>query len=254
MILLETLLYAVGLNLLMFIPAYLFKTDKLTDISYAATFFLITGYLFTQSSQSFVHIFLFAMISLWAVRLGGYLLYRIHKMGRDKRFDERRNKFWSFLNFWVFQGVLAWILLIPAIYIMQQSDLVADGILYTGLAIWLIGLLIEGISDYQKFSFIQKPSNKGKWIESGLWKYSRHPNYFGEILVWVGVYIFALTNLSGFSVLIAAASPVFISLSLIFVTGLPLLEKAADKRWGSDSDYQDYKKRTSILVPMPPKK
>ena len=170
-------------------------------------------------------------------------------MGRDKRFDERRNDFWAFLKFWLLQGVLAWILMIPAIYLFGLTDLATNTLVLAGIDIFAIGLIIETVADYQKFTFIINKVNRGKWIESGLWKYSRHPNYFGEILVWVGVYVFTLGNLSGLPAILGIVSPLFISLSLIFVTGLPLLEKAADKRWGSDPQYQEYKKRTSILVP-----
>jgi steroid 5-alpha reductase family enzyme len=103
---------------------------------------------------------------------------------------------------------------------------------------------------YRKFNFIQNKQNKGKWIESGLWRYSRHPNYFGEILTWVGVYIVSYQWLEGREVYLGLIGPLFISFILIFVSGIPVLEKGADKRWGTDKKYQEYKKRTSILIPF----
>ncbi|MBD3155066.1 MAG: DUF1295 domain-containing protein, partial [Candidatus Aenigmarchaeota archaeon] len=124
---------------------------------------------------------------------------------------------------------------------------------FIGFIIWGLGLTIETIADLQKFKFKNNPKNKGKWIQSGLWKYSRHPNYFGEILCWVGVYIYCLNYLSGLNALIGLISPVFISSLLLFVTGIPRLEERHDKKYGDKKEYQKYKKKTSKLILWPPK-
>ena len=118
-----------------------------------------------------------------------------------------------------------------------------------GFIIWFIGLLIEAFADYQKFTFMSQANNKGKWTHIGLWKYSRHPNYFGEILVWIGVYLFLLPALTLGEALIGLISPLFITLLLLFVSGIPMLEKAAEKKWGDDPAWQTYKKRTGSLFP-----
>ncbi len=116
---------------------------------------------------------------------------------------------------------------------------------------WTVGLIIETIADVQKIQFKNNPANKGKWIESGIWRYSRHPNYFGEIVVWIGVYIVAATSLPFVQAAIGLISPLFIIVLLLFVSGIPILEKSADKRWGNDPAYKKYKKRTSLLIPLP---
>jgi len=122
-----------------------------------------------------------------------------------------------------------------------------------GVVLWLIGLVVEAVADWQKFQFIQNKKNKDKWIQSGIWKYSRHPNYFGEIMVWFGVYVFVVSGLTGSEQLFAMASPLFITFLLLFVSGVPLLEKSADAKWGKEPAYKKYKKSTSILLPLPPK-
>jgi len=251
--LLILLLVAVGLNLLMFLIAFRRQTDKLTDISYALTFILLTGmtvWLYSQEVTA-AHIIAVLMVSLWAIRLGGFLLYRISKTGRDHRFDEMRSNFRKFLQFWLLQGVSVWIILIPALLLLMSPRATVSVMSLLGVLIWAVGLLTEATADIQKFRFSQNPAKKNKWIDEGIWKYSRHPNYFGEICVWVGMYIFAAANLSIGQTIPALISPLFITSLLLFVSGIPKLEKSADERWGNDKNYQEYKRRTSVLVPAP---
>lgn len=233
---LETLIFALGFNILMFIPAFIFKTDKLTDLSYSITFIGLILYVFFSRAYSIGSLILLIAVLIWAIRLGGFLFIRIRKQKKDDRFDTMRNSFFKFLGFWLLQGITVWIVLIPAI-LFEGNYYVA------GLAIWFIGLLIESFADAQKFAFKKNVKNKSEFIQSGLWKYSRHPNYFGEILCWIGIYVFAGVWLWGL------ISPLYIILLLLFVSGIPLLEKKADKKWGKDKDYQKYKKETSILIP-----
>ncbi|MBN2884977.1 DUF1295 domain-containing protein [Patescibacteria group bacterium] len=249
---LEQLFLLLGVSLLiqliLFVPAFIYKTDKLTDLSYSISFFILALFAFWQSDRGLSHILLFIMISLWAIRLGTYLFIRIRKIDRDKRFDGIRENFFKFFKFWIGQGLVVWLIMMSAILYFNQAVKI-NYISWLGFVLWLIALVIEAIADWQKYIFINNPNNKNNWIESGLWKYSRHPNYFGEILHWVAIYIFVINNLSLIDGLIALISPVFISIIIIFVTGLPMLERGANKRWGHDPKYLDYKKRTSILVP-----
>jgi steroid 5-alpha reductase family enzyme len=233
----------------MFVPAYYYKTDKLTDLSYAISFVAISLYGFLFGGLTFPSLILFIMILLWATRLGGYLFIRINKVKKDSRFDEMRNKFWSFIRFWVLQGFTVWVVLIPSNLFFLNRVESTNNLGIIGILFWLTGLLIETFSDLQKYRFINKSKNKGKWINSGLWKYSRHPNYFGEITLWLGVYIYTLFGLNSGQALLGLVSPIYISVLIIFVSGVPLLEKAADKKWGKDEDYQEYKKNTNVLVP-----
>ena len=247
--LLLTLIISLGINLAMFLPAFIFKTDKLTDFSYSLTFILVSLFAFFINSFSVAKLILLVMLLAWAFRLGAYLFIRINKIKKDSRFDERRESFWKFLNFWLLQGLTVWIVMIPSINFFY-SDISFRTISIVGIIVWTTGLTIESIADYQKFTF--KNKYKNKWMESGLFKYSRHPNYFGEVLCWVGVYIYTL-QFSWMS-LLNLVSPLFILILLLFVSGVPLLEKKADKKWGEDKHYQDYKRRTSKFIPWFPKK
>lgn len=140
--------------------------------------------------------------------------------------------------------------MIPYILIVQTSRTI-DSLVIAGCAVWLIGFLTETTADLQKFNFSSRPSNNNKWIEQGIWKHSRHPNYFGEILIWVGIYIVASQSLSAGHATLALISPLSITTLLLFVSGIPILEKSADNRWGNDKKYQSYKRATSILIPLP---
>ena len=246
------ILYYLGISLLLqvvfFIPAFIFKTDAFTDMTYSLTFIILAVLAYTKSPMTLSHTILYALILIWALRLGIYLVYRIHKFGgRDKRFDGMREKFTSFAKFWLGQGIVVWVLMIPY-FILMTSPFAYFEALIIGASIFILGFLFESIADFQKIRFILNPKNKGKWIDSGLWSISRHPNYFGEILIWIGV--FAITLSPNPITWVGIISPIFISLTLIFVTGLPPLEKSADKKWGKNKDYQKYKRNTSILIPF----
>jgi steroid 5-alpha reductase family enzyme len=247
------LFLAMLIQLILFIPAFGYKTDKLTDLSYALTFIILSILLLSINTVTTGKLLLLLMITLWAIRLGAYLVKRIHAMGRDARFDGIREDFFKFLGFWLLQGFTVWVIMIPAALYFSLPDTNITFLSIIGIIVWLKGLLIESIADWQKFSFKSDPKNAQKWIDSGLWAYSRHPNYFGEILCWVGIYIFTAASLSGFSVLLALISPVFITILLLYYSGVPSLEKSADARYGHDHRYRAYKKNTSLLFLWPPK-
>ncbi len=193
------------------------------------------------------------MVALWAIRLISYLLVRILKIKKDSRFDKIRGKPLEFLKFWAFQGLAVWVIVLPSIYLLNFSENRSISlIMVLGVLIWALGLLIETISDWQKFTFKNNPQNKKLWIQSGLWKYSRHPNYFGEMLCWWGIFIFASPFLEGLSWL-TIISPIFITYILLFVSGIPLLEKRYEKKYKNNKKYQEYRKKTSILIPLPQK-
>lgn len=242
------------INVAMFIVAYKQQTDKLTDISYAVSFIALAIYGLATQGSSDLKLILVAMVTLWGLRLGSYLLIRIRKIGRDKRFDGIRNDFLKFGKFWIGQGLAVWIILLPVLLVELNDEPLIEMASLFGIIVWGAGLIIETVADQQKFAFINKPANKGKWIDSGIWRYSRHPNYLGEILVWLGVYITALPALTAAQAGIGILSPLFIMALLLFVSGIPPLEKQADERWGDNPKYHDYKARTSLLLLWPPKK
>ncbi len=251
--LLTALLVSLGINIVLFLFAYFFKTDKLTDAAYALSFMVLALFGFLGGEVTVSRLLVTGMVVVWAIRLGGFLLYRIQKIGRDQRFDAWRHSFWLLGRFWVLQAITAWVVMLPVLFALSKSNIELHMLAFIGFAIWLGGLSLESVADLQKFNFSQNTRNKDKWIAEGVWSWSRHPNYFGEMTVWVGTYITVFLSLSGVERVIGLASPLFIIGILLFATGIPILEKKADERWGSDKAYQDYKKRTSILIPRPPK-
>jgi steroid 5-alpha reductase family enzyme len=248
---LASLVIALLIQAVFFSFAWRYKTDKVTDLSYGLTFILISLYLLSGTNRYAYQAWLVTMVIIWGVRLAIYLFIRIHKIGRDKRFDEMRNNFIKFASFWLFQGLAVWIILLPVTYsISLDKYLPVNSIMWVGLGIWFLGLSIETLADMQKFVFKNKVENKGKWIEQGIWKYSRHPNYFGEMLVWWGIFIATLPFQAGWSYL-TVIGPLFITYILLFVSGIPTLEQKYDLRYKNSTKYQAYKKRTSLLIPLP---
>ena len=250
----ETLIFALALNLVGFMIAYPLKTDKLTDISYALTFFGI-GLFNVLGNEMTVNKWLVVSVTwLWAIRLGSFLLYRVNKVGKDDRFDDMRSSFWLFGRFWLLQAITAWVVMLPTSFFLQrEQNTEVSFVLFIGLGIAVVGLLIEAFADMQKFNFKMNKTNKGKWIDEGLWHYSRHPNYFGEIAMWSGVYVAVVSYLSENQPLYALASPVLIFVVLMFMSGVPILERQADKKWGHLKSYREYKNSTSLVIPLPKK-
>ncbi len=246
----ELFLVSIAINLLMFIPAFRYKTDKLTDLSYALSFIVLSTVAFLSSQKDPAHLILLVMVLTWSIRLGGFLFLRIRKQKRDKRFDEMRDSFWKFGRFWLLQGVSVYVILLASLFAWNKDGLMFGWLNLAGLAVFITGLLIESTADYQKRKFSAKAENKDKWIDTGLWSISRHPNYLGEMLVWAGVYTYTFSYLSNSERLIGLLSPLYIVCLLLFVSGIPLLEKAADQKWGENAEYKKYKKRTPVLLPI----
>lgn len=210
-------------------------------------------YALTRSSSVAYDILGVSMVCLWALRIGGFLLYRVLQSGSDRRFDGMREHFLQFGKFWLGQALTVWVVMLPATLAFSKAE-TGHKLAVIGIALWCTGFIIESIADFQKYHFAHDPKHKGHWIDSGIWRYSRHPNYFGEIMVWISIYIYAFTALTATERLIGLVSPLFITLLLLFVSGIPILERSADKRWGSVSAYQTYKQHTSILIPLPKNK
>lgn len=249
MLLLLTLLIALAINGALFAVAYRRQSDKLTDFAYALSFVvIIVAALSLSDYNSAVSVTASVLVIIWALRLGGFLVYRIRKSGKDSRFDDIRQHFFKFLKFWLGQGVVAWFLLLPVLFASSRATDDLGWVFWIGALVWLLGWGFETIADAQKYRFKQRGSDK--WIDEGLWHYSRHPNYFGEITVWVGMYLVVFAALSPVERWIGLLSPLAIATSLLFISGIPPLEKYADKRWGGDKNYQTYKRRTSLIIPL----
>jgi steroid 5-alpha reductase family enzyme len=238
-----------------FIIAYRLKTEKFYDLTGSITYISITTLLVLSTPQiNSRAVLLLVLVVVWAARLGTFLFTRVIKEGSDSRFDEIKVSFSRFLLTWTLQGLwvtftaaAAW----GAITSTIQKDL--GWLAVIGLIIWAIGFIFELLSDAQKSRFKANPENKGKFIQEGLWAWSRHPNYFGEIVIWIGVALIALPVLKGWA-LLTLISPVWVIIQLTLISGIPMLEKKADKRWGGQEDYEEYKKNTPVLIPKPPSK
>ena len=241
---------AIAVNMAMFIPAFFLKTDKLTDASYGLSFILVAGIVLFTNPVTIPKLILFGMIAIWGIRISAQLLIRVLKTGKDKRFDKIRDNFMRFGLFWLVQGFTVFVVLIFSTQYFVLSITPITFMSFIGIILWFTGLSFETIADRQKMTFASNPQNAGKWIETGLWKYSRHPNYFGEILLWFGLYIYTWPAIGGSLYLMGLISPLYIFFLIYFVSGIPILEKSADKKWGMIPEYQNYKKRTPILIPL----
>jgi steroid 5-alpha reductase family enzyme len=237
-----------------FIAAYLLQTEKFYDLTGSITYIAVTimAVLLSPAIDG-RSILLLALVVIWAGRLGTYLFRRVLKVGKDARFDELKVSFPRFLNTWTLQGLWVTFTLAAALATITTTTRKGLGVFaLIGCLVWLFGFGIEAVSDAQKSRFRANPANKGRFITTGLWSWSRHPNYFGEIMLWIGVAIIALPVLRGWQ-WITLISPVFVTLLITRVSGVPILEKRADERWGGEEDYEAYKERTSVLILWPPK-
>jgi steroid 5-alpha reductase family enzyme len=236
-----------------FIPAFINQTEIFFDLTGSITYItvMIVAVLLSPQTDARSYLLL-VLVVVWAVRLGSFLFRRIQRAGSDRRFDDIKPSFARFLLTWTLQGLWVSFSLAAALAAITSETKSELGVFaMAGLLVWLLGFGIEVIADRQKSQFRAAPENTGMFISTGLWAWSRHPNYFGEIVLWVGVAIIALPVLRGWQWL-TLISPVFITILLTRISGIPLLEARADEKWGGQADYEDYKARTSVLIPMPP--
>ncbi len=245
---------AFGINWLVFIPSSLAQTEHYYDLTggltYITTIILAVVLSGTADPRALL---VAAMVLFWSLRLATFLFRRISSAGGDDRFDTIKDRPLRFFMAWTLQGL--WVLLTAAaaFAIITGGESKPLGVIgIAGIVVWLAGISIEIASDRQKSNFRGDPANAGKFINTGLWAWSRHPNYFGEIVLWTGIAIIALPVLQGWQ-WATLISPVFVAFLLIKVSGIPMLEAKADSRWGGLDDYESYKRRTPILVPKPPK-
>jgi steroid 5-alpha reductase family enzyme len=235
---------------LVFIPAYKFQTEKFFDITGGITYITLVVLAVLLSPKLDVRSILLALlVAIWALRLGTFLFTRIQKAGKDDRFDEIKPLFFRFLNVWTIQAL--WVTFTASAALIAITTSVRkemDCYSVIGALVWLFGFIFEVAADAQKSRFNADPANKGKFIQTGLWARSRHPNYFGEIVLWIGIAVIAIPVLQGWQ-WVGLISPLFVTLLLTRVSGIPLLEQKADKKWGGQEDYEAYKKKTPVLIP-----
>jgi steroid 5-alpha reductase family enzyme len=249
----------IGIQWVVWIPASIGQTERFYDLTGGLTYLTVVGFSLWAGSQSETpslrELIVSLLVVIWSLRLSSFLYLRIHRTGKDGRFDKLKTSPIRFLVPWTLQGLWVFLTMIVVIVINSQADSapalgVWDGI---GLSIWILGFGIEVIADNQKTEFNTEPDNQGKWIDSGLWSYSRHPNYLGEILLWTGIAFFGISCFTGLE-RVAWISPIFIYLLLTKISGTPILDKRALEKWGDDPEYQKYRDNTPALIPRLNKK
>ena len=246
--------FAIGLSFIIqwiaFIPSYLKRTEKFFDLTGSLTYSsVIILSVILSANLDLRSILLTILVLIWAIRLGTYLFKRIMKEGEDKRFKEIKQSGPQLLMTWTIQGLWVSFTLAAALAAVTVEESTPFGFVgFIGLLVWIIGFSFEALADYQKSKFRADPNNQGKFIKTGLWSISRHPNYFGEIVLWLGIAIIAFPTLVGWS-LLTLISPIFVVFLLTKVSGVPLLEKRADAKWGDQEDYLAYKRDTPVLIP-----
>ncbi len=244
---------AFAIQWIAFIPAYIFQTEKFYDLTGSLTYLSVIWYSLTYSSEYFAilnpaNLLIVILITSWALRLGSFLFMRIHKDGEDKRFRTIKPSATQFFMTWTLQGLWVSLCSMCALTaISTENGLIINTFFYIGLALFAFGFLIEIIADKQKSRFRQIPENKDRFITSGLWARSRHPNYFGEIVLWTGIAAMSFSSLEGLQYL-TLISPIFTYLLLVYVSGVRMLEARGDVKWGNDENYKNYKKNTPVLL------
>ena len=234
-----------------FIPAYMFQTEKFFDLTGSITYssvFIYCIYLATSGDLNWGSLVISILVIVWAGRLGTFLFTRIAKDGEDKRFRTIKPDIAQFFMTWTLQGMWVSLCSLCAITgIASETGIIVNNIFYIGLAMFIGGFAIEIVADQQKTAFRAIPENRNKYITSGLWSRSRHPNYFGEITLWTGVAVMSFSSLSGIEYL-TLISPIFTYLLLVKISGVRMLEGRGQKTWGNDEDYIAYMKNTPMVM------
>lgn len=236
-----------------FTTSVLFRRNDVADIAWGLGFIVVSWLGFTIGPKTDRSILVSILITLWGVRLAWHIYHRNRKKQEDFRYNTWRVQWgkWfylrSYLQIYLLQGVLLFIIALPVLVIHQHTNnsfTVLDGI---GFIVWTIGFLFEAVGDAQLASHTKNPNNKGKLMQTGLWRYTRHPNYFGEVTLWWGIFFIVLSVPNGWATIIG---PITITILILFISGIPLLER----KYSGRPDFEEYKNHTSIFFPLPPKK
>ena len=243
------------LHWLIFIPSYIYQTEHYFDLIGSISYISIVLFTFLALNNLDIRSILIGLlIMVWAVRLGSFLFARVKRDGKDNRFTVMKTKFWWFLFTWTIGGLWVFITMAAGLAAMTSAKVVPLGwYALIGIVLWLEGFIVEVVADHQKTRFRSKKENRDKFINEGLWSLSRHPNYYGEITLWLGIAFIAFPVLQGWQ-LLTLISPIFVYILLTRISGITMLERRADKKWGDDPEYQLYKETTSSLIPIAKRK
>ncbi|MBT8241068.1 MAG: DUF1295 domain-containing protein [Acidimicrobiia bacterium] len=244
---------AFAINWAVFIPSNMAKTEVYYDLTGSATYISVTLVALLLSDDLDARsVIAGLLVIIWSARLGSFLFRRIRRDGKDGRFDKIKTDPLRFFMAWTIQGLWVLLTLACALAIITGTERESFGVLaIIGIVVWALGFTVEVVADQQKSGFKRDPANKGRFIASGLWAWSRHPNYFGEITLWTGIAVMALPVLSGWR-WVTLISPVFVTVLLTRISGIPMLESRAEERWGGEEAFQEYRQNTPVLIPRPP--
>jgi len=247
---------ALLINLVAFVPASARRTERFYDLTGSLTYVSVITFSLACSwprlgSRGWL---VAVLVLIWALRLGSFLYRRVMRSGRDRRFDQIKLRPSHFAVAWIVQALWVFLTSLAAVVVIatDSPDSSMSWIEVLGTMLWAFGFGVEVIADHQKTRFVQDPVNTGRFITTGLWAWSRHPNYFGEIVLWLGVFVIGVVGFEGWQWL-AGLSPVFVWVVLTQISGIPMLEPIADQRWGVEPAYQRYKEHTPVLWPRRPR-
>ncbi len=244
---------AFAINWAAFVPAWTSRSERYYDLTGSLTYLSLIACVALLTDLDPRGWLLAGLPAIWALRLGSFLFVRIHRAGSDRRFDEVKQDFGQFLMAWTLQALWAFLTLCCAIAAATAATTQPLGIFaIVGGAIWLLGFGIEVIADRQKSAFRSDPANADRFVSTGLWAWSRHPNYCGEVILWIGIAVIAFPVLSGWQY-VTLISPMFVYLLLTQASGIPPLETRAEEKWGEDPDYRAYVDNTPVLWLRPPR-
>ena len=249
----NAVLLAYVIHWVAYIPAYMLQTEKFYDLTGSITYLCVVWFVFLCSYQSislnFGNLILVLFISVWTIRLGVFLFMRIHKAGEDKRFRTIKTSASQFFMTFTLSGLWVTLCSMCALVAISSAEgIVMNALTYIGIILFIIGFSIEVIADNQKTAFRSIEANKDSFITSGLWSKSRHPNYFGEVLLWFAIAVISFSSLEGLQ-LVTLISPLFTYILLVYVSGVRMLEDMNDQKWANDEGYKSYKKSTPMLFP-----
>jgi len=229
------------------------KRDRLDTVDSAwGSGFVVAAWAVALQEPSGRSVLIAGLITLWSSRLTSHLAKRTLTKSEDPRYVELAKKWqgskWvrAYFSIFLLQGLLVWVISLPTVFAVSKQAVKPDLVMTLAIVLWAIGFAIESLADRQLANFLSQPKNKGKTMQSGLWRYSRHPNFFGELTQWWAIGLIALQGDHGW---IGLIGPLVLSILIIFVSGIPPIEKRRE----GNAEYQAYKRRTSSLIPLPPR-
>ena len=239
-----------AIQLIVFIPSFIFRTEHYYDLTGGITYIstVVIALILKNSYQAIdlISLLLGSMVIIWATRLSSFLFLRVKKSGEDVRFKKIKHSFSWFLMTFMLQGMWVFMCIFPALIVISSFNSEINNYAIVGSTVWLFGFLFEIVADNQKSNF--NKFNKGEFISTGLWSITRHPNYFGEFILWLGITIASLGYIDQYKYIVML-TPIFVYLLLTRVSGVNLLEEIGEKRWGDSKEYQKYKKETPLFFP-----